>query len=176
MTESSRASERTSSTEPILNKFEIIARRAYMFTSAPPEADQSLHPFDSRNIHGHLPSKVRELFDDGHYSEATFEAFKFIDKEIQRLSGSHESGFKLMMVALPESSPLISLTLCSTTSERDEQKGYQFLFAGSVLCIRNPRGHEYGLSDSIDKCLDHLSLASLLLRRLEEAKHKLTLA
>lgn len=145
-----------------------------MFTSAPPDADQSLHPFDRRNIHGSLPPKVRELFDDGHYSESTFEAFKFIDKEIQRLSGTHESGFKLMMAVLPENNPLVSFTPCSTTSEKDEQKGYQFLFAGSVLCIRNPRGHEYGLSDSVDKCLDHLSLASLLLRRLEEAKHKLT--
>ncbi len=173
MTESSKASERISSTEASLEKFESVSRRAYMFTSAPPDADRSFHPFDSRNIHGNLPPKVRELFDDGHYSESTFEAFKFIDKEIQRLSGSHESGFKLMMAVLPENNPLVSITPCSTTSEKDEQKGYQFLFAGSVLCIRNPRGHEYGVSDSVDKCLDHLSLASLLLRRLEEAKHKL---
>ncbi len=42
------------------------------------------------------------------------------------------------------------------TSEKDEQKGFQFLFAGSVLAIRDPRGHEYNFVDSPDKCLDHL--------------------
>jgi uncharacterized protein (TIGR02391 family) len=74
-----------------------------------------------------------------------------------------------MMQVFAESSPAIKLTPNSTTSEKDEQKGYQFLFAGSILVIRNPRGHEYSLKDSPDLCLDHLALASLLLRRLETA-------
>ena len=52
-------------------------------------------------------------------------------------------------------------------SEKDEQKGFQFMFAGSVSAIRNPRGHEVSLADPIDLCLDHLSVASMLLRRME---------
>ena len=132
------------------------------------------HPFDERNVHPNLPSEVRQLFDDGHYPQATFEAFKFVDKEIQRLSGSGESGFKLMMQVLSEASPVVRITPCVSGSEKDEQKGYQFLFAGSMLGIRNPRGHEIGIKDSPDACLDHLALASLLLRRLEQAGHKIT--
>jgi len=116
-----------------------------------------------------LPKKVRKLFDDGHYVQATFEAFKYLDKEVQRHSKLQECGFKLMMQALTESGSPIILTSCQTISERDEQKGYQFLFAGSVLAIRNPRGHEYNVSDDPDTCLDHLSLVSMLLRRLEDA-------
>jgi uncharacterized protein (TIGR02391 family) len=112
---------------------------------------------------------VKTLFDDGYYSEATFQAFKFVDKTIQRLSKSKNSGFKLMMDALNDSSPFVQLTACKSVSEKDEQKGYQFLFAGSSLAIRNPRGHEYDIEDSPDVCLDHLSLASLLLRRLEQS-------
>lgn len=126
-------------------------------------------PFEARNLHSALPKAVRELFDDGHYSQATFEAFKFVDKEVQRIAGSSESGFKLMMTVFPESAPLVKLTNCSTVSERDEQKGFQFLFAGSMLAIRNPRGHEYAIHDSPDECLDHLAMASILLRRLEAA-------
>ena len=152
-----------------LDGFEEIARRAYLFTSAASDVEPVLHPFDRRNIHEKLPSRVRELFDNGHYSEATFEAFKFIDKEVQRLSGLQLSGVKLMMTALSESKPLLVLTPCTTPSEVDEQKGFQFLFAGSVFCIRNPRGHEYSVADTVDQCLDHLSLASLLLRRVETA-------
>jgi uncharacterized protein (TIGR02391 family) len=115
---------------------------------------------------------VRDLFDDGHYAQATFEAFKFIDKEIQRLSGDSESGFKLMMKVFSESSPKIKLTACTTESQKDEQRGYQFVFAGSVLAIRNPRGHEYSVKDDPDTCMDHLSLASLLLRRLEKSGYR----
>jgi hypothetical protein len=54
-------------------------------------------------------------------------------------------------------------------SEVDEQKGYRFVFAGSVWAIRNPRGHEHGVNDDIDTCLDHLSFISMLIRRLEGA-------
>lgn len=150
-------------------RFEQIVRRARQFTEARTDPSGGLHPFDERNIHPRLPNIVRHLFDDGHYSQATFEAYKYLDKEIQRFSRLSISGFKLMMQALATEAPIVKLTSLSTESEKDEQKGFQFLFAGSVLAIRNPRGHEYAMSDSPDKCLDHLSLASLLLRRLEEA-------
>lgn len=153
------------------SKFESIVRRAYQFSETETDHLQAQHPFDERDIHHALPGNVRQLFDDGHYSQATFEAFKFIDKEIQRISGLPESGFKLMMQVFAESSPVIQLTPNSIMSEKDEQKGYQFIFAGSILAIRNPRGHEYALKDSPDICLDHLALASLLLRRLEAAGH-----
>jgi uncharacterized protein (TIGR02391 family) len=119
-----------------------------------------------------LPSTVRDLFDNGHYPEATFEAFKFVDKQVQLHSNLSESGFKLMMQAFADSSPAVQLTPLTTVSERDEQKGFQFLFAGSMLAIRNPRGHEVALADGPDRCLDHLSLASLLLRRLDASGFK----
>ncbi len=48
------------------------------------------------------------------------------------------------------------------------------MFAGSMLAIRNPRGHEVSLSESPDQCLDHLSFASFLLRRLEESGFRVT--
>ena len=131
------------------------------------------HPFDERNIHSALPRGVKKLFDDGHYAQATFEAFKFVDKEVARIAHHSESGFKLMMAVFAENTPIIKLTNCSSTTEKDEQKGFQFLFAGSTLAIRNPRGHEYGLHDTPDECLDHLSIASVLLRRLEAAGYSL---
>ena len=152
--------------------FERIVRRAARFSELRRQPTEEVHPFDSRDIHPKLPQVVRDLFDDGHYAQATFEAFKFIDKEIQRLSGDSESGFKLMMKVFSESSPKIKLTACTTESQKDEQRGYQFVFAGSVLAIRNPRGHEYSVKDDPDTCMDHLSLASLLLRRLEKSGYR----
>lgn len=157
-----------------LSAFEAVVRMASRFTYAEESRSDVQHPFEARNIHPLLPEVVRQLFDDGHYSQATFEAYKFVDKEVARVSGATESGFKLMMSAFAGATPLVKLTGCTTTSELDEQKGYQFLFAGSMLGIRNPRGHEYSLQESPDECLDNLSLASLLLRKMESAGMSIT--
>ena len=155
------------------DQFEMIARALTRLVKEEPatEIQGGLveHPFDARNIHPLLPQKARALFDDGHFSESTFEAFKFVDRFVGSHAHVSESGFKLMMAAFDEASPKLRLTPMKTTSEKDEQKGYRFIFAGGVLAIRNPRGHEYNITDDPDICLDHLSFLSMLLRRLERA-------
>lgn len=152
-----------------LDAFELIVRRAHTFDEHDEQDSSALHPFDRRNIHPRLPPKVRKLFDDGHYAEATFEAFKYVDKVVQNHSKISESGMKLMMQVFDEAKPILQLTTLSNASEVDEQKGYRFLFSGAVMAIRNPRGHEVNISDDPDTCLDHLAFASLLLRRLEQS-------
>ncbi|HZH42394.1 MAG TPA: TIGR02391 family protein [Gemmatimonadales bacterium] len=161
-----------------LAELERIARRAYHLTDLDRGARLARHPFVERDIHDALPSKVSELFDDGHFAEATYAAFKFLDGEVQRLSGLQHTGRRLMMEALngDEGAPPIRLTPLGTTSEKDEQEGYRFLFAGSMIAIRNPRGHEHTVNDDLETCLGHLSLATLLLRRLERAGYRLATA
>lgn len=128
------------------------------------------HPFESRNIHPDLPPRVRRLFDDGHWEESVFKAFKFIESEVKRLSGLTKTGFALMMDAFNEDNPKVRLNALSSESEVDEQKGYKFMFAGAAAGIRNPRGHEVEVGDTPDEALDYLALASLLLRRLDMAR------
>ena len=152
--------------------FERIVRRSVEMTDEPTQMAEWTHPFEQRSIHGRLPTVVRELFDDGYFAQSTFEAAKFLDHEVRRISGSSASGYKLMANVFAEKSPRIRLTPLRTVTDKDEQKGYQFLFSGSVLAIRNPRGHEVAVPDSPDECLDHLSLVSLLLRRLYTAANK----
>lgn len=113
------------------------------------------------------------MFDDGYYAQATFEAFKYLDRQVARIAKSSLTGRKLMMAAFSDQSPAIQLTTLTSDSDKDEQEGYRFIFAGSIMAVRNPRGHEYKIRDSIDDCLDHLSLASLLLRRIEKAGYRL---
>jgi uncharacterized protein (TIGR02391 family) len=119
-----------------------------------------------------LPAKVRELFDDGHYPEATSLGFKYLDKKVQKHSSITETGFKFMMAAFDGAAPKVKLNPLATSSEKDEQQGYRFVFAGGMQGIRNPRAHEVTIVDDPDTCLDHLSLVSLLLRRLEQAGYK----
>jgi uncharacterized protein (TIGR02391 family) len=157
-----------------LAALERIARRAHGFTetdrAAPPEAR---HPFQVRDIHESLPPKVRELFDDGHYAQATYEAYKYLDSEVRRLSKIDKTGVALMMEALNKDAPKLKLNALVTMSEKDEQEGFRFLFAGGIAAIRNPRGHE-GIEDDLETSLAHLSLATLLMRRLERAGYALS--
>jgi len=150
-----------------LAAFERIARVARHLSYGEDEEPSQSHPFDERNIHPEIGQITLKLFNDGHYSQATFEAFKYLDNCVKKLAGINESGFKLMMAAFAESNPKIKLTALSTQSEIDEQSGFKFIFAGSMSAIRNPRGHDI-TTDPIDRCLDHLSFASVLLRRLED--------
>lgn len=153
----------------MLATFEAIARSSTTLAYAEPPLKEVLHPFEIRNLSSMLPLDVRRLFDNGPYSQATFEAYKYVDQQVARIAGIEQSGYKLMMAAFSPTSPIIHLTPCATKSEIDEQNGYQFIFAGSAMAIRNPRAHQYAVKDSPDDCLDHLSLASMLVRRLEVA-------
>ena len=160
-----------------LNRFEAIARALARLPKQEPATQPaaetpSVHPFDVRNIHPGLPPKVKKLFDDGHFPEATFEAFKYLDKTVEKHSGMTETGKDLMMKAFKEDNPKIKLTPLVTLSEKNEQEGYKFIFAGGVIAIRNPRGHEHSVVDNPDLCLDHLSFVSMLLRRLDQAGYK----
>lgn len=157
--------------ESKLRRFESIALALGRLT--PPVPETSIvsaleHPFDVRNIHPGLPPKVKALFDDGYFAEATYHAFKFLDKKVEKCSGLSDSGFSLMMDAFNSKNPKIQLTPLTTISEVDEQEGYRFMFAGGVKAIRNPRAHDT-VADDPDTCLDHLAFVSLLLRRLEQA-------
>jgi uncharacterized protein (TIGR02391 family) len=152
-----------------LVRFEQIVRRAHNFTEASSGSNGAIHPFDDRNIHPDLPGEVRRLFDNGHFSQATFEAMKFLDEDVQRISADPDFGKSLMMRVFGGSPPKLPLNPGMTSTEQSEQEGFKFIFAGAMAGIRNPRGHLTGVVDDPDTCLDHLCLCSMLLRRLEEA-------
>jgi uncharacterized protein (TIGR02391 family) len=149
-----------------LTAFERIVRNArHVGVRIAPEP-REIHPFDVRNIHPDIACVSLKLFDDGHYSQATFEAFKLLDNRVRDVSGIRDSGHKLMMVAFNEEHPKIKLNNLVTSSDKDEQMGFKHVFAGSMSAIRKPRGHDIR-TDPIDLCLDHLSFASVLLRTFE---------
>jgi uncharacterized protein (TIGR02391 family) len=152
-----------------LGRFETITRSAKNVGESSKTETRQGHAFDERNVHPDITVVSRKLFDDGHYSQATFEAFKLLDNKVKDVSGVNDSGHSLMMAVFSDANPKIKLTDLVTTSDIDEQKGFRFIFAGSMSAIRNPRGHEIR-ADPIATCLDHLSLASVLLRTLENRK------
>lgn len=150
---------------------DVVSRLSAAQLLAKPESVEPL-PFELRDVHPDLPTKVRKLFDDGHYAESTFEACKFLDNFVGKHAPKTKAGEKRMMDAFAETNPIIQLTGLSNSSEIDEQRGYRFLFAGTMVAIRNPRGHQDSLTDDPLTCLDHLAVVSTLLRRLNKAGYK----
>lgn len=69
-----------------LKNFEKIARKTPKISdSSKLEKSYKTHPFDERNIHPDITHVSKKLFDDGHYSQSVFEAYKHIDKFVGKL-------------------------------------------------------------------------------------------
>ena len=112
----------------------------------------------------------RDLFASGHYSLAVQEAYKAIDKFVADKSGESASGTALMDLVFSPKTPLLSWTNREKQSEKDEQMGYQRLFSGAMLGIRNPVTHEFNWIEDQEIALELLVFAQHLLRKAKAAK------
>lgn len=121
-------------------------------------------------LHPLVREAARDLFRDGHYSQAIFEVFKTLELRVRQQSGLDASGRDLMARAFAGDSPPIVLTQREGMSGRDEQEGLRLIFMGAIQGIRNPRGHDTVLDGDPERTLECLALASLLLHQLDDAR------
>jgi uncharacterized protein (TIGR02391 family) len=112
----------------------------------------------------------RDLFASGHFSLAVQEAYKAVDKFVETKSGKPLSGTKLMELVFNPDSPVLAWTDRNTTSQKDEQRGYQRIYAGAMLGIRNPVTHEFDWVKDSTVALELLVLAQHLMRKAKEAE------
>lgn len=125
--------------------------------------------FESLNLHPVIKKVSGKLFKDGHYESAIFEAYKAIEVHVKKKSGvTNREGKDLMAYVFKRDNPVIRLNPLNTRSDRDEQEGFQFIFMGAMIGIRNPKAHDLIVQNDAHRTLEYLSLASLLLKRLHE--------
>lgn len=114
----------------------------------------------------------RDLFDDGHFAQAVFEAAKLYDNEVKKRSmssgGRGLSGAPLMSEAFSPKQPVLTVADCSTATGQDIQQGTMFLSMGIMLRIRNPLGHE-NITLSLDEAKDWIVFISRLMKDLKRA-------
>lgn len=113
----------------------------------------------------------RDLFASGHHSLAVQEAFKAVEKFVQSRASAHsQSGTALMETVFSANRPRLYWSERLSQSQKDEQRGYMHLYAGSMLGIRNPVTHEFGWVDEGETALELILFAQHLLRKAKVAR------
>jgi uncharacterized protein (TIGR02391 family) len=121
--------------------------------------------FDALVSDPDLNATCRTLYRDGHHARAVEEAFKFLANAVKGRSGEAvRDGQDLMLHVFNTDNPVLRLSDLRRVSERDEQAGYRFMFAGAMTGIRNPRAHEHSIRDQADVALELLVFANHLMR------------
>ncbi len=116
---------------------------------------------------------TRDLFASGHYSLAVQEAYKAVEKFIQTKASSQSmSGTQLMEAVFSPNEPKLYWSARMTNSQQDEQKGYQRLYAGAMLGIRNPVTHEFNWIENAEVALELVMFAQHLMRKAKLATVK----
>lgn len=119
-------------------------------------------------LHPAVIAAASDLFTDGHYSQAIFEAFKALERRVRTQSDLDLYGRDLMTQAFGTSGP-INIASEQGQSGRDEQEGFRFIFMGLIQGIRNPKGHELVKQSDAQRALEYLAIASILFHRLDDA-------
>lgn len=124
------------------------------------------------NLHPAIQEAARPSFSVGRRAEAVFEAFKAIELRVGELIDSERTGMGLMGDALGGDAPRLQLNDLANRVDRDEQEGFTFIFKGAMQGVRNPKAH--GRFEELEerRALDYLGLASLLMRRLDDAQER----
>lgn len=127
--------------------------------------------FRDRSYHREIVNHCRDLFLQGNYFHAVFEAAKAYNKDVRTKSQSEQDGQALMLSVWGCDKGVLKITRCESETDMNVQDGVKFLSAGLMRAIRNPTAHEPALHWPIDKqdCLDILSFISFLYRKFDGA-------
>lgn len=131
---------------------------------------ERIHPFQELGFCQEIIKVSQKLYDDGHYPSAVFEAYIKVNSIVKKKSKQGYDGKNLMLNVFSEIRPILKINSLKTVTEKDEQEGYKFLFAGAILAIRNPKAHENVIQNSSQVALQYLALANLLIRQVKKSK------
>jgi uncharacterized protein (TIGR02391 family) len=120
-------------------------------------------------FHAEIERVAGHLFRDGHYKQAALEAYIRVIDEVKVRSGLPLDGDTLMNQAFGCDGgrfPVLKFNELLTDADKDEQRGFMYLFNG-IVGHRNLKAHSNRLFNDPLRAHEYLSLASLLMRVLE---------
>lgn len=133
-------------------------------------AGRAVRAFGDLDVHPEIGRAVEKLFRDGHYANAVEDACKVLDGLVKIRSGRFDlGGTDLMQTVFSPKTPVLRFNQLTTETDKSEQQGMMFLFAGAMLALRNPRAHEL-MQDDPEQAIEYLSLLSMLAKALDRAE------
>lgn len=149
-----------------LSTLALPAPKLLMLPSSEDELSKEEILFSHMVTEPEIVDVSKDLFESGFYNQSVSEAFKALNKYIQHKAGRNDvSDTSLMSLAFSANDPLLSWTERKSLSEKDEQKGYMYLFMGGFTGIRNPCTHEIDWIEDHKTALDAILVAQHLLRK-----------
>lgn len=121
-------------------------------------------------LHPRIISSSYPQFRQEHYRDAVFNAFVAVFDLLRERTNLDLDGSKLAEKALSLDNPILILSNLTTESGKNDQKGFIQILQGVYTGIRNPKAHSLASDLDRKKALQYLIFASLLARRIEEAK------
>ncbi len=126
--------------------------------------------FEGLRLHPEIHRAVEKLYRNGHYANAVEDACKVLDLLVKMRSGREDiSGTDLMKTVFSPKNPILRFSDLTNESERSEQEGMMYLYAGAMLAFRNPRAHGL-LTDDAEEAFQAISFVSFLASALDGAK------
>lgn len=140
-------------------------------SEAQARADRLHENLVARSVHGRVLDCCRAELVQDNYFHAVLEACKSVAEAIRKKSGLEGDGTPLADAAFGGRRPRLALNALRTETEHSEQSGFLNLLKGMFGTFRNPTGHALKIGWSVPEAdaLDLLTLASYLLRRIENA-------
>lgn len=122
-------------------------------------------------LHPTIIEHALPQYKNGHLRDAVFNSIVAVFDLIRQKTGLRNlDGTYLIDEALSIEHPYLILSNLNTDTGQNDQKGFMQIFRGSYLGIRNPKAHSL-LNDLTQlKAAQYLVFASLLARRIDEAK------
>lgn len=125
-------------------------------------------------IHQKIVDVSKQLYLDGHYSNASCDAFIEVNDRVKKIfhilrpNEKVPDGDSAMKIVFSANSPIVELCDRSTDSGQNTQKGYMEMLSGAMSALRNPKAHA-NITITVDDAMRRLMFASLLMYKIDEA-------
>ena len=128
------------------------------------------------NIHPQIERVSKQLFLDGHFSDAAEDAFIEINDRIKKIFHKLEpskpipDGREVMNKVFADGDKaMIEVCDRSTETGTNIHEGTRFMLAGAMAALRNPKAHSNSAVITQEECVRRLMFASMLMYKIDEA-------
>ena len=134
-----------------------------------PNGDEQML-FLSQLLHPLIIEHSWPQFQNGQLRDAVLNAFIAIGDLLRSNTALEQDGKPLSEQALSIRNPYLILSTLETESGRNDQLGFMQIISGAFQGVRNPKAHSLQRDLNPIKATQYLVFASLLARRISEAK------